>query len=195
MPAAVWTAGSGIAAVATAPAPASVTAVWRAAAGVIVLGRRLATATALPSRIVTGMPTVFADGRVKYRRGTYGLLPDDWGVIEEVDVSDGANEFERRDDDLVPYAAGVQGTVYRFSAAVRMPSTRPMPAKGDQFPFIVRGQTLTFTVFSAKERWEMEGLRMVDVTARHYTDFPDAVPAAPEAMIPQTFASSSFLSS
>ena len=195
MPAAVWTAGSGIAAAAAAPPPSSVTAIWRTASGVIVLARRLSVANAVPSRIVAGMPTAFQDDRVKYRRGTYGLMPDDWGVVEDVSLTDAASEFERRDDDLTPYAAGVTGTVYRLSLAVRMPSTRELPAKGEQFAFIVRGQALTFTVFSATERWEMEGVRMVDVSARHYTDFPDAVPAAPEAMIPQTFATSSFLSS
>lgn len=155
---------------------------------------RLAPAAdnALPdghSRIVTGLTGVFSAGRVRYTRGTWGLMPDEWGVIDDAQLTDSASEFEKRDGHGNLFGAGVSGTVYRLTLSIRMPSDRPMPEKGTQFYFDVRGQRLKFTVWAGGvERWRKSGLRMVDVAARHYTDFPDAVPVdLDDIEVPQDF--------
>lgn len=185
MPSPIWTAGADVAAVATAPAPTTVWVRWSAPA-VLVTAPLISVTDVEPSRVVTGLPHSFHGGKARYFRGTYGLMPDEWGVVEDAKLTDSAGEWERRDDDGAVYGAGANGTVYRLAMAFRMPAHRAMPEKGEQFPYLVRGAALTFTIFSATERWTMEGLRMVDVQARHYTDMPHAVPVAPEAMVPQT---------
>ena len=188
MPSAIWTAGSSVTAAATAPTPTTVRAIW-SAPSVLVTAPLISVTTVLESRVLVGLPHMFHGQQARYRRGTYGLMPDEWGVMEEASLADSGAEWARRDADGAVYGAGVNGTVFRLTAAFRMPAHRAMPEKGDQFPYLVRGQSLTFTIFSAVERWEVEGIRMVDVQARHYTDFPNAVPVPPATMVPQTLGS------
>lgn len=183
MPSPSWTALSAPAVVAVPPPPYVVPCSWVCTATAFVTATRLSVQDALPSRIVTGQPHVFGAGNVRYRRGTYGLMPDDWGVVEDAELTDSAGDFEKADAHGVPYAAGVQGTIYRLTLSVRMPADRAMPEKGVQFFFVVRGESLKFTVWQGvKERWRVAGVRMVDVPARHYTDFPDAYPAAVDGL-------------
>lgn len=192
MPNASWETADVTGMVAAPPPPVTVNVRW-SAGNVLVLAAINAAADAAPSRILTGLPHMVEGRNARYRRGTYGLMPESWGVVEDAQLTDQGSEWERRDDDLKVYGAGTTGAVYRLALSLRMPAARAMPEKGDQFPWVVRGETVTMTIFSAVERWEMEGLRMVDVAARHYTDMPNAIPMPPDDMVPQTLASSAFL--
>lgn len=194
MPACDWESEDEVAISAVAPPPSTVTALWSCAAAVLITATRLSLDDALESRIVTGQQHVFGDNRVRYTRGTYGLMPDEWGTIDEAQLTDTASEFEKRDGHAKLFGAGVEGTVYSLSLAIRMPADRPMPEKGLQFFYNVRGQSLRFTVWAGGvERWRKSGLRMVDVRARHYTDFPDAIPVDIDDIdVPQDLAASGF---
>jgi hypothetical protein len=176
MPTADWTALTDIPAAAVPPPPFTVAAAWTCAAAIMVTATRLSVQDAMPSRVITGL-THTAGDKARYKRGTYGLMPDEWGVIEEAQLADSGAEFEKADGHAKIYAAGVATTVYRLQLAIRMPSDRKMPEKGEQFQFAVRGESLTFTVWSGvTERWSKNGIRLVDVPARHYADMPNAVP-------------------
>lgn len=193
MPSATWTASAAPALVAVPPPPLVVAAVWGCPAGVFITATRLSVQDAMPSRIVAGQPHVFGATAVRYVRGTYGLMPDDWGVVEDAQLSDAGGDIEKADGHGTIYAAGVATTVYRLQLAIRMPADRAMPAKGDQFYFFVRGEALLFTVWSGvSERWNKLGLRMVDVPARHYADMPDAVPEETDLEVPQDLGGSDF---
>jgi hypothetical protein len=121
-------------------------------------------------------------------------MPESWGVVEDAALDDTATEFEKRDDHGKLFGAGVEGTVYRVALTIRMPVDRAMPEKGEQFYFYVRNTLLRFTVFSGvREIWRVNGLRMITVPARHYTDFPNATPRELDVEINQDLAGSGFL--
>lgn len=168
---------------------------WIAPASILVTAGSSALESVMESRIVAGQPIMFDGDKVRYRRGTFGLMPEAWGVVEDASLEDSASDFEKRDGHTKIYAAGLEGTVYRVMLTIRMPIDRQMPDKGEQFYFFVRGTPLKFTVFNGvREVFRATGLRMVNVPARHYTDFPDATPREIDDIeVNQDLASTAFI--
>ena len=139
-----------------------------------------AIAEPLISRTIAGRPALVNDAPI---RGTHGLMPGRWGVVEAFDLDDSATEFRLMSAGRV-FAAGQDKGRLTVTATLRLSRSAAMPFRGEQFMHRWQGADRLFTVWNVSPVYGVRTLRKVDITAIHELDIGNAaaVEAAAEVL-------------
>jgi hypothetical protein len=128
------------------------------------------------NRKITGLSSVALDAPP---RGTHGLMPPEWGVVQDFDLDDTSAEWRLQYADGRTLARGQssEGTL-NISMTLRMPSSAVLPERGQTFLHEWRGVPRQFVVWSVSPVYRVRSIRLVDVTAIHELDLGDRTPRA-----------------
>jgi hypothetical protein len=128
------------------------------------------------NRILTGREAVVLDAPP---RGTYGLMPAEWGVVQDFDLDDAAPEWSLRyaDGRLLARGQSSEGTL-TISMTLRMPASAVLPERGQTFMHEWRGVPRQFVVWAVSPVYRIRSVRLVDVTAIHELDLGNRTPVA-----------------